>query len=72
MLFVNFCANAQTDSIRLEQNFIFQHINKALIPSGYLNEYEPEVVEKKWLTGLLNDSNNFKVFKPNSKILSTY
>ena len=57
MLLVNLYVSAQTDPIRTEQNFIFQHINKALIPTGYLNDYGPEVIEKKWLTGLLNDSN---------------
>ncbi len=48
---------SQTDSVRAEQDNIFQNINKTLIPTGYLNEYGPEVVDKKWLAGILIDSN---------------
>ena len=48
---------AQVDSVRLEQDKIFQYVNKTLIPTGYLNEYGPEVVYKKWLSGVLADSN---------------
>ena len=48
---------AQVDSVRLEQDKIFQYINKSLIPTGYLNEYGPEAIEKKWLNGVLSDSN---------------
>ena len=44
--------NAQTDSVRLELDHIFQNINKSLIPTGYLNEYGPVVVNKKWITGM--------------------
>ena len=54
-------ANAQSDSVRTELDHIFQHINKTLIPTGYLNEYGPEVVDKKWLTGTLADSNFFTI-----------
>ncbi len=57
MLLINFCAIAQIDSVRTELNFIFQNINKAQIPTGYLNEYGPEVVNKRLLNGVLNDSN---------------
>ena len=39
MLLITLCANAQIDTIRTEQDRIFQYINKALIPTGYLNEY---------------------------------
>ncbi|MBS1737497.1 MAG: hypothetical protein JSS98_12940 [Bacteroidetes bacterium] len=56
-IFVAFNDFAQIDSVRVEQDFIFQNINKTLIPSGYLNEYGPEVVNKTWLTGVLSDSN---------------
>ena len=57
MLMLAFCSFAQTDTIRTEQNLIFQNINKTLIPTGYLNEYGPEVVDKTWLNGVLTDSN---------------
>ena len=49
--------NAQTDPVRTELDHIFQYVNKSLIPTGYLNEYGPDVVEKKWVTGVLADSN---------------
>ncbi len=48
---------AQVDSVRLEQDKIFQYVNKTLIPTGYLNEYGPDVVYKKWLSGVLAISN---------------
>ena len=47
MLFVNLCAFAQTNLVRTELNYIFQNIDKTQIPTGYLNEYGPEVVYKK-------------------------
>lgn len=40
MLLITLGAFAQTDSIRTEQDYIFQHINKTHIPTGYLIEYE--------------------------------
>ena len=33
---------SQTDLIRQKLDSIFQYIDKALIPTGYLNEYGPE------------------------------
>jgi hypothetical protein len=57
LLLVNLCAFAQTDPVRTELNSIFQNIDKTQIPTGYLNEYGPEVVYKKWLNGVLSDSN---------------
>ncbi len=48
---------AQTDSVRMELDHIFQYINKSLIPTGYLNEYGPDVVNKEWINGVLADSN---------------
>ena len=57
MLMLTFCAFAQIDTIRTEQNLIFQNLNKTIIPTGYLNEYGPEVVDKTWLTGVLTDNN---------------
>jgi hypothetical protein len=80
ILFSNVCANAQTDPVRTQLNYIFQYIDKAQIPTGYLNEYGPEVVNKKWLNGILGDSNlvadittyNFLYNDiENSKILAT-
>ena len=47
MLLINLCAFAQTDPVRTELNAIFQNIDKTQIPTGYLNEYGPEVVYKK-------------------------
>lgn len=58
MLFINLCTFAQTDPARIEQDHIFQYINKGLIPTGFLNEYGPETVKKLWLTGVLTDSNH--------------
>ena len=58
LLLTHFCAFAQTDPVRTEQNLIFQNIDKSQIPTGYLNEYRPEVVYKKWLNGILSDSNS--------------
>ena len=57
-LLIHFCVFAQTDPVRTEQDLIFQNINKSQIPTGYLNEYGPEVVYKKWLNGILSDSNS--------------
>ena len=57
LLLINVYAFAQTDPVRTEQDLIFQNIDKTQIPTGYLNEYGPEVVYKKWLNGILSDSN---------------
>ena len=57
MLFVNLCAFAQTNLVSTELNYIFQNIDKTQIPTGYLNEYGPEVIYKKWINGILSDSN---------------
>ena len=67
LLLLNLCGYAQIDPVRTELNSIFQNINKTQIPTGYLNEYGPEVVNKKWLTGALSDSN----FLPLSMHLKT-
>ena len=50
-------AFAQTDPIRAELDHIFQYIDKSQVPSGYLDEYGPQFAEKKWLNGILSDSN---------------
>ena len=42
LLLVHLCASAQTDPVRTQLNSIFQNIDKAQIPTGYLNEYGPE------------------------------
>ncbi|MBS1738879.1 MAG: hypothetical protein JSS98_20195 [Bacteroidetes bacterium] len=39
MLLLTIAANAQTDSVRMELDHIFQYVNKSFIPTGYLNEY---------------------------------
>src|SRR5437868_90880 len=45
------------DTARDQLTKIFQYIDKSQIPSGYLDEYSPQVVYKKWLNGILSDSN---------------
>ena len=57
LLIIKLISYVQIDPVRTELNNIFQNINKTQIPTGYLNEYGPEVVNKKWLTGALSDSN---------------
>lgn len=47
---------AQVDSVRLQLDKIFQYIDKTQVPTGYLNEYCPEVVNKISLNGVLTDS----------------
>ena len=42
MLLVTLCTKAQIDPVRTQLNSIFQNIDKAQIPTGYLNEYGPE------------------------------
>jgi hypothetical protein len=44
LLLINLCAFAQTDPVRTELNSIFRNIDKTQIPTGYLNEYDFEVV----------------------------
>jgi hypothetical protein len=48
---------AQTDPIKDELNHIFQFVNKAMIPTGYLDESGPQFVEKKYFNGTLSHSN---------------
>lgn len=57
IMLLTITSKAQTDSVRMELDHIFQYINKSLIPTGYLNEYGPVVVNKKWIFGTLSDSN---------------
>ncbi len=42
MLLVTLCAHSQTDPVRTQLNSIFQNIDKAQIPTGFLKEYRPE------------------------------
>ncbi|TAD92890.1 MAG: hypothetical protein EAY75_01575, partial [Bacteroidetes bacterium] len=48
---------AQTDSVRLALNHIFQHIDKSQIPSQYLYEYGYGFVPEGVLDGIRRDSN---------------
>ena len=58
LLLIHFYAFAQTYPVRTEQDLIYQNINKSQIPTGYLSEYGPEVVYKKWPNAVLSDSNS--------------
>ena len=71
ILIVIFCfalitkATSQTAD-RVELDKIFQHINKAAIPTRYLNDYGSAVLNKVRYNGLLTDSNfvpNMNVFR---------
>ena len=51
---------------RVELDNIYQHINKSLIPTGYLNNYGSAMLNKVRYNGLLTDSNfvpNMNVFR---------
>ena len=51
---------------RVELDKIYQHINKTLIPTGYLNDYGSAFLNKVRYNGLLTDSNfvpNMNVFR---------
>ena len=51
---------------RVELDKIYQHINKTLIPTGYLNDYGSAVINKVRYNGLITDSNfvpNMNVFR---------
>ncbi|MCU0321570.1 MAG: hypothetical protein MUE72_04095 [Chitinophagaceae bacterium] len=48
-------ATAQADKIVLDN--VFQHINKATIPTGYLQDYGAAFVNKESYNGILTDSN---------------
>ena len=48
-------ANAQADKVILDN--VFQNINKATIPTGYLQDYGVAFVNKESYNGLLTDSN---------------
>lgn len=41
----------------MQLNHIFQYINKTQIPTGYLDEYGAQFVDKKPYNGVLSDSN---------------
>jgi len=49
---------------RVELDKIYQHINKTLIPTGYLNDYGSAFLNKVRFNGLLTDSN----FVPNMNL----
>ena len=51
---------------RLELDKIYQHINKTLIPTGYLNDYGAAFLNKVRYNGQMTDSNfvpNMNVFR---------
>jgi hypothetical protein len=66
MLLTSLGSYSQYDSARIELNHIFQYIDKSQIPSGYLDEYGAQVIDKNWLNGSLTDSNriyNISLFR---------
>lgn len=48
---------AQSDPVTVQLNHIFQYINKTQIPTGYLDEYGAQFVDKKPYNGVVSDSN---------------
>ncbi|MCW3073048.1 MAG: hypothetical protein JWP69_117 [Flaviaesturariibacter sp.] len=48
---------AQTDPLREKLDSVFQHVNKSLIPTGYLKEYGAEFMPLHCFNGVLTDSN---------------
>ena len=48
---------AQVDVVRLKLDSIFQNINKAQIPTGYLKEYGAELMPLQCYNGIMTDSN---------------
>ncbi len=67
LCFISLQAIAQTeDPLRDKLNAIFQPLNKAQIPTGYLAEYGTEFTPLHWYNGILTDSNlvfNLDIFK---------
>ncbi|MCW3074369.1 MAG: hypothetical protein JWP69_1438 [Flaviaesturariibacter sp.] len=53
-----FSSFAQSDPLREKLDSVFQHVNKSLIPTGYLKEYGAEFTPLHWFNGVLTDSNN--------------
>ena len=51
-----FCTFAQQDPLRLKLDSIFQNVNKAQIPTGYLKEYGAELMPIHCFKGVLTDS----------------
>ena len=48
---------SQTDPLRQKLDSIFQYVDKAQIPTGYLKEYGSEFMPVQWFNGILTDSN---------------
>ncbi len=67
LCFISLQAIDQTeDPLRDKLNAIFQPLNKAEIPTGYLAEYGTEFTPLHWYNGVLTDSNlvfNLDIFK---------
>ncbi|MEO6683154.1 MAG: hypothetical protein ABIN48_10055, partial [Ginsengibacter sp.] len=53
----SFSLFAQSDPVKVQLDHIFQYINKTQIPTGYLDEYGAQFVDKKPYNGILSDSN---------------
>lgn len=47
----------QSDPLRLKLDSIFQFVDKAQIPTGYLKEYGAELMPIYCFNGILTDSN---------------
>ena len=58
LMFVSLQTRAQIDSLRLNLDNVFAHIDKSQIPTGFLNEYGAQFANLKTFNGALTDSNN--------------
>jgi hypothetical protein len=48
---------SQIDPLRQKLDTIFQYVDKAQIPTGYLKEYGNEFMPIQWFNGVLTNSN---------------
>ncbi|TAD92860.1 MAG: hypothetical protein EAY75_01610 [Bacteroidetes bacterium] len=51
--------HAQTTEMRHELNHIFQLMDKSQVPSGYLDEFGVQFVDKTFYNGVLADSRTY-------------
>jgi len=49
---------AQSDTSRADLEYLFQNLNKANIPYGYLAEWGTDMADREDYNGILSDSNN--------------
>lgn len=48
---------AQSDSLKLKLDYIFQNLDKSKISTGFLEDYGAQLVPLKNFNGILSDSN---------------